>query len=141
MNEKLYNEIFEIIIELNEGMEERIEENDYSDFLNDRTYDVIKEIYNELEILLKTIYRKNDDDCQEKYMETVVDEVYEMIVYQSMYKLNTIHLDNNNENKLKRNTMRKFNHFEIFTITLNVVYIVSQVSLICFAMFTAYTNI
>ena len=81
MNEKLYNEIFEIIIELNEGMEERIEENDYSDFLNDRTYDVIKEIYNELEILLKTIYRKNDDDCQEKYMETVVDEVYEMIVY------------------------------------------------------------
>tara|TARA_R100000988_G_scaffold74743_2_gene39350 strand:+ start:148 stop:393 length:246 start_codon:yes stop_codon:yes gene_type:complete len=81
MNEKLYNEIFEIIIELYDGMEERIEENDYSDFLNDRTYDVIKEIYNELEILLKTIYRKNDNDCQEKYMETVIDEVYEMIVY------------------------------------------------------------
>ena len=88
MNEKLYNEIFEIIIELNEGMEERIEENDYSDFLNDRTYDVIKEIYNELEILLKTIYRKNDDDCQEKYMETVIDEVYEMIVYQSSHNIN-----------------------------------------------------
>ena len=52
-----------------------------------------------------------------------------------------MHLDNNNEIKLKRNTMRKFNHFEIFAITLDIVYIVSQVSLICFAMFTAYTNI
>ena len=42
MNEKLYNEIFEIIIELYDGIEEKIEENDYSDFLNDRTYDVHK---------------------------------------------------------------------------------------------------
>jgi len=42
MNEKLYNEIFEIIIELYEGMETNIEENNYSDFLNDRTYEVHK---------------------------------------------------------------------------------------------------
>ena len=42
MNEKLYNEIFEIIIELYEGMDTNIEENNYSDFLNDRTYEVHK---------------------------------------------------------------------------------------------------
>ena len=79
MNEKLYNEIFEIIIELYDGL--GIDnDDDFNDFLNDRTYDVIKEIYNELEILLKTIYRKNNDDCQEKYMESVYDEVYEMII-------------------------------------------------------------
>ena len=75
MNEKLYNEIFEIIIELYDGL--GIDnDDDFNDFLNDRTYDVIKEIYNELEVLLKTIYRKNNDDCQEKYMESVYDEVY-----------------------------------------------------------------
>jgi len=38
MNEK-YNELFEILVELYEGLEVSIEENDYSDFLNDRTYD------------------------------------------------------------------------------------------------------
>ena len=79
MNEKLYNELFEIIIELNEGMEIGIEENDYSDYLNDQTHYLMEELYEELEILLKTIYRKNDEDCQEKYMETVIDEVYSMI--------------------------------------------------------------
>ena len=79
MNEKLYNELFEIIIELNEGMEIGIEENDYSDYLNDQTHYLMEELYEELEILLKTIYRKNDKDCQEKYMETVIDEVYSMI--------------------------------------------------------------
>ena len=40
---------------------------------------------------------------------------------------------------MKNNT--KFNHFAIFSITLDVVYIVSQVSLICFAMHTAITNV
>ena len=79
MNEKIYNELFEIIIELNEGMEIGIEENEYSDYLNEQTYNVLKELYEELELLLKTIYRKNDNDCQEKYMETVIDEVYSMI--------------------------------------------------------------
>ena len=42
MNEK-YNELFEILVELYEGLEVGVEENDYSDFLNDRTYD---EVYN-----------------------------------------------------------------------------------------------
>ena len=45
MNEKLYNELFEIIIELNDGMEIGIEENDYSDYLNDQTYNVLKELW------------------------------------------------------------------------------------------------
>ena len=79
MNEKIYNELFEIIIELNEGMEIGIEENEYSDYINEQTYNVLKVLYEELELLLKTIYRKNDNDCQEKYMETVIDEVYSMI--------------------------------------------------------------
>ena len=38
---KKYDELFEIIVELYEGLEVGIEENDYSDFLNDRTYDEI----------------------------------------------------------------------------------------------------
>ena len=36
---KKYDELFEIIVELYEGLEIGIEENDYSDFLNDRTHD------------------------------------------------------------------------------------------------------
>ena len=36
---KKYDELFEIIVKLYEGLEVGIEENDYSDFLNDRTYD------------------------------------------------------------------------------------------------------
>jgi len=36
---KKYDELFEIIVELYEGLEVGIEENDYSDFLNDRTHD------------------------------------------------------------------------------------------------------
>ena len=64
-NGKLYNEVFEIILELNEGMEIGIEENEYSDYLNEQTYNVLKELYEELELLLKTIYRKNDNDCQD----------------------------------------------------------------------------
>ena len=79
-NEKLYNELFEIIIELYDGMGIP-NDDDFNDFLNDRTSDIMSELYEELELLLKTIYRKTDDDCQEKYMETVMDEVYEMIVY------------------------------------------------------------
>jgi hypothetical protein len=35
---KKYNELFEIIVELYEGLEVGVEENDYSDFLNDRTH-------------------------------------------------------------------------------------------------------
>ncbi len=41
MNEKLYNEIFEIIIELYEGLVID-NDDDFNDFLNDRTYDVHK---------------------------------------------------------------------------------------------------
>jgi len=40
-NELKYNELFEIIVELYEGLEMDVEENDYSDFLNDRTYDEV----------------------------------------------------------------------------------------------------
>ena len=43
MSEK-YNELFEILVELYEGLEVDIEENDYSDFLNDRTYDEVRKI-------------------------------------------------------------------------------------------------
>ena len=78
MNEKLYNELFEIIIELYDGMGIP-NDDDFNDFLNDRTSDITSELYEELELLLKTIYRMNDNDCQDKYMETVFDEVYEMI--------------------------------------------------------------
>jgi hypothetical protein len=39
-----YNELFEVLVELYEGLEIGIEENDYSDFLNDRTYDEMKKI-------------------------------------------------------------------------------------------------
>ena len=41
MNEKLYKEIFEIIIELYEGLGID-KDDDFNDFLNDRTYDVNK---------------------------------------------------------------------------------------------------
>ena len=89
-NGKLYNEIFEIVLVLNEGMEIGIEENEYSDYVNEQTFNVIKEMYNEMEILLKTIYKlpPNSNICGEKYMETVMDEVYSTIKYQ-YYKLNT----------------------------------------------------
>ena len=89
-NGKLYNEIFEIVLVLNEGMEIGIEENEYSDYVNEQTFNVIKEMYNEMEILLKTIYKlpTNSNICGEKYMETVMDEVYSTIKYQ-YYKLNT----------------------------------------------------
>ena len=83
-NGKLYNEVFEIILELNEGMEIGIEENEYSDYLNEQTFNVINEMYNEMEILLKTIYKysqHNENICEEKYMETVMDEVYSIIKY------------------------------------------------------------
>ena len=43
MNKK-YNELFEILVKLYEGLEVGIEENDYSDFLNDRTYDEVIKI-------------------------------------------------------------------------------------------------
>ena len=46
MNKK-YNELFEILVELYEGLEVGIEENDYSDFLNDRTYDEVYNTYKE----------------------------------------------------------------------------------------------
>ena len=41
------------------------------------------EMYNEMEILLKTIYKlpPNSNICEEKYMETVMDEVYSTIKY------------------------------------------------------------
>ena len=82
-NGKLYNEVFEIILELNEEMEIGIEENEYSDYLNEQTFNVIEEMYNEMEILLKTIYKltPNSNICEEKYMETVMDEVYSTIKY------------------------------------------------------------
>ena len=35
---KKYNEIFEIILELHEGMEVGVEENNYSDYINEITY-------------------------------------------------------------------------------------------------------
>ena len=38
LTEKLYSELFEIILELYEGMEVGIEENDYSDYINEITY-------------------------------------------------------------------------------------------------------
>ena len=40
-------------------------------------------MYNEMEILLKTIYKlpTNSNICGEKYMETVMDEVYSTIKY------------------------------------------------------------
>ena len=40
LTEKLYNELFEIILELYEGMEVEIEENDYSDYINEITYNI-----------------------------------------------------------------------------------------------------
>jgi len=42
LTEKLYNELFEIILELYEGMEVEIEENDYSDYINEITYNIYK---------------------------------------------------------------------------------------------------
>ena len=42
LTEKLYNELFEIILELHEEMEVEIEENDYSDYINEITYNIYK---------------------------------------------------------------------------------------------------
>ena len=40
MNERLYNELFEIIIELYDGMGID-DDDDFNDFLNDSTYDLV----------------------------------------------------------------------------------------------------
>ena len=37
--------------------------------------------------------------------------------------------------------MKKFNHYEVFSITLNVVYIVTQLSLFTFTILTCIENI
>jgi len=79
MNEILYDELFEIIIELYDGMGIP-NDDDFNDFLNDRTSDLMSELYEDLQSLLKTIYRMSTDDCPEKYMESVLDEVHEIII-------------------------------------------------------------